>query len=202
MARRQYPRKTAPKVRDGKVQRKSRWELPANYYNTEQKELVFDRERPGHGYKHLLRLDDLRRFVQLLPMWEELSEGLNAIVLARGEEDCDGWHWPGVVALCAWKREIAVEGYSTAYYREHQRLLEKLNVPCWIEKDGWTLEFDALTARAFQLIHVLVHELGHHHDRITSRRQQKCGRGEPYAESYAERHEDAVLEAYAREFEL
>lgn len=101
MAGRRFNRKTAPKVRDGTVQRKNRWEMPANYYNTPQGELVFDRERPGHGYKHLLRLDDVRRFLGVLPMWDELSDGLNAVVLARGEPDCQGWHYPGVVALCA-----------------------------------------------------------------------------------------------------
>ncbi len=202
MARRQYPRKTAPKVRDGKVQRKSRWELPANYYNTEQRELVFDRERPGHGYKHLLRLDDVRRFVPLLPMWDELSVGLNAIVLARGEYDCIGWHYPGVVGLCAWEREIVLDGSDKSWYSEHRRLLDKLGVSYSRGDEGFCIDFDVLTARAFQLVHVLVHELGHHHDRITSKRKRTCGRGEPYAESYAERYEDDVLAAYATQFEL
>lgn len=202
MAGRRFNRKTAPKVRDGTVQRKNRWEMPANYYNTPQKELVFDRERPGHGFKHLVRTDDVRRFVQILPMWDEVSEGLNAIVLARGEPDCDGWHYPGVVGVCAWERDLAVHGADDDWYQEHRGLLEKLRVPSARVGKGWDLEFDALTARAFQLIHVLVHELGHHHDRITSRHRRESGRGEQYAEDYAVRHEDEILAAYVTQFEL
>ena len=202
MAGRRFNRKTAPKVRDGTVQFKNRWEMPANYYNTAQKELVFDRERPGHGYKHLLRLDDVRRFIHLLPMWDELSEGLNAVVLARGEEGAQGWCYPGVVALCAWPRSIELEQVDAGWYREHRALLKKLRVPCTQARGGWRLEFDALTARAFQLIHVLVHELGHHHDRMTTRSQREASRGEPYAERYAVQHEDKILAAYVREFDL
>ena len=202
MAARRFPRKTSPKVRDGKVQRKSRWEMPANYYNTPQNELVFDRERPGHGFKHLMRLDDVRRFIGLLPMWGELSEGLNAVVLARGEEDVHGWCYPGVVALCAWDREIALKSTNDAFYQEHKSLFEKLGIPCVQAGKRWHIEFDALTAKAFLLVHVLVHELGHHHDRITTRSQWESSRGEGYAEDYAVRYEDAVLEAYVREFDL
>ena len=202
MTGRRFNRKTAPKVRDGTVQRKSRWALPANYYNTPQKELVFDRERPGRGFKHLLRLDDVRRFVHVLPMWDEVSEGLNAIVLACGEVDAMGWHYPGVVGLCAWERGLALEDTDDAWYQEHRALLEKLRVPCTQVGTSWDIAFDALTARAFQLIHVLVHELGHHHDRMTTRYQHDCGRGEQYAEDYAVQHEDTILAAYVTQFDL
>ena len=40
-------RKTTPKVRDGKVQRKNRWALTPNYENTPQDRPVFDRRRAG-----------------------------------------------------------------------------------------------------------------------------------------------------------
>jgi hypothetical protein len=60
--------------------------------------------------------------------------------------------------------------------------------------------FTEATAQAFLLVHVLVHELGHHHDRMTSPRQDNCTRGEPYAEDYALRHEDVIWPAYCRVF--
>ena len=50
--------------------------------------------------------------------------------------------------------------------------------------DSWTEG----QARAFQLLHVFLHELGHHHDLITTRRQLRGGRGEAYAERYARDH--------------
>jgi len=52
---------------------------------------------------------DIERFINLLPDWEELSIGLNAIVLAPGNGRCDGWHRPGIVALCAWEMELCIE---------------------------------------------------------------------------------------------
>lgn len=56
------------------------------------------------------------------------------------------------------------------------------------------------TVRAFQLMHVLLHELGHHHDRISTRSKVRSSRGEGYAESYAVRYSNCLWEAYASEF--
>jgi hypothetical protein len=60
--------------------------------------------------------------------------------------------------------------------------------------------FTESTAHAFLFVDVLVHELGHHHDRMTSPRQHRCTRGEPYAEEYARRYEDRIWPAYCRVF--
>jgi hypothetical protein len=62
----------------------------------------------------------------------------------------------------------------------------------------WTDE----TIQAFQLIHVLVHELGHHHDRMTSPRQRDGTRGEKYAEEYALKHEEEIWFKYCRVFRV
>ena len=55
-------------------------------------------------------------------------------------------------------------------------------------------------ARAFQLLHILPHELGHHHDRMTTRTRRYAARGEPYAEEYANRVLDDVWPAYISRF--
>ena len=62
------------------------------------------------------------------------------------------------------------------------------------------LRFTESQARAYQLLHILPHELGHHHDRITTRSQRRSARGEPYAEAYANRVADSVWPIYARTF--
>jgi hypothetical protein len=49
-------------------------------------------------------------------------------------------------------------------------------------------------------MHILLHELGHHHDRMTTRSQRYCGRGESYAEQYALRFADQLWDAYFKAF--
>jgi len=56
------------------------------------------------------------------------------------------------------------------------------------------------SAKAFQLIHIFIHELGHHHDRMTTRSKRAVARGEEYAENYARRFEDVIIEEYRRVF--
>lgn len=57
-------------------------------------------------------------------------------------------------------------------------------------------------ARAYQLLHIFLHELGHHHDRMTTKRQLSTSRGEPYAEAYARRHEGLIWDRYLKVFGL
>lgn len=56
--------------------------------------------------------------------------------------------------------------------------------------------------RAYQLLHVLLHELGHHHDRMTTKRKQQASRGEAYAERYANHYASTTWERYWEEFGL
>src|SRR3954452_23764667 len=55
-------------------------------------------------------------------------------------------------------------------------------------------------ARAYQLLHILPHELGHHHDRMTTRSRRNAARGEPFAEAYANRVLDRIWADYATRF--
>ncbi len=96
------PRKTTPKVKNGKVQKKNRHEPTENYWNTRQDELQIDIEKPGKGYKHFLKKRDIIKFLQLLPNWEELNVELDAVILAEGDGN-DGWYDDGVLAICAWE---------------------------------------------------------------------------------------------------
>jgi hypothetical protein len=140
----------------------------------------------------------------LIPNWGHIAVGLDAVVLTAGERDCDGWHRPGIVAVSAWDRNLWVET-TESYAHEHQGILDRLGVPRETTKDAsgndlvlckWTAE----TARAFQLLHILLHELGHHHDRMTTRRQRRTGRGESFAESCALEWEAVLWEQYRHHF--
>ena len=194
-----YRRKNAPRVRDGDVQFKSNHTLTYHWSQVHLDRYVVDRERPGVGYRHLLRQADLHRFVALLPDWEELSRGVDVLLLAQGDPDALGWYSQGNVAVCAWRRELPGV-WCTGFVEEHEPVLERLNVPREERDDGTWLGWDEQTARGFQLMHILLHELGHHHDRMTTRSQARCSRGEPYAEGYALRYADELWKAYFREF--
>jgi hypothetical protein len=197
---RSFPRKTTPKVKDGKVQRKNRTARSRGWRNYYQDHWVIDRERPGQGYRHILLKRDIERFIDLLPEWEELSKELDVILLATKDPECYGWHRRGIVAVCAWERDLH-QTWPTWAVDEDRPLLDRLGVP--VEKLGqgaWRLRFDEGTVRAFQLMHVLLHELGHHHDRITTRSRKRASRGEDYANSYARRYSEELWEAYTEEF--
>jgi hypothetical protein len=194
-------RKTAPRVIDGVVQFKNRRAPTPNYYNTPQTVPVIDRERPGPGYRHVLKKRDVIDFISILPDWDELSKELNVIALAAGEEDTDGWHHPGVVAVCAWERELWRE-MDAEFHEEHADLLERLGVPCETTRIGLLCKFSEPTAKAYQLLHVLLHELGHHHDRMTTRSKRAASRGEGYAERYARQYEKLIWGRYLEVFGL
>lgn len=54
------------------------------------------------------------------------------------------------------------------------------------------MRFDRVKAAAYQLLHVLLHELGHHVDAITTPQIGRCVRGEDYAEQWALRTADRI----------
>lgn len=164
-----------------------------------------DRQRPGIGYRHLLLKRDIIAFLELLPDWNSAAVGLNAVVLAPGEYKLDGYDTHGVVHVCAWESDLW-RIVTCAGYEEHREIWGRLGVPCEPITDehgaGVLCRWDERTARSYQLLHVLLHELGHHHDRMTTRRQKRCGRGEPFAEAYALRHEEEIWDKYNRAFGL
>ena len=178
-----------------------RLEPTPTYWNTRQPCPLIDKERPGYGYRHLLRRDDIFRFIDLIPNWNELAEGLDAIVLATGEEDMEGWYTEGVVGICAWERGLW-RRHPLHYYEENKGVFDRLGVVCERRGERMLCKFTRGQARAYQLVNILLHELGHHHDRITTRSQFECSRGEPYAEAYALEYEAIIWERYLVEFGL
>lgn len=196
-------RKSAMRVVDGEVQRKNNWSLAAGDYMTRrQSEIVLDRRDPAPGDRHVLTIADVRAFIDLLPDWDELAIGLDAIVL-DGRSDELGWCSEGVVAVSSWGRDLWWDRCSVDFHDEHRAVFEALGVEAErIAEDRFTVRWTEPQVRAFQLLHVLTHELGHHHDRMTTANPADCPRGEPYAEAYALRVMDEVLPVYAGRFGL
>ena len=194
-------RKTGTKVRNGKVARKNRTDLSNHYSQVRQAETVVDRLRPGEGYKHFLTIADVKRFLRILPDWNELSVGLDAVILDE-RVDPLGWHCDGVVAMCAWEREKTLD-WDTSFVQDHAVILDRLGVKCEPiagDPEGTWCFFDDASIKGFQLMHILLHELGHHHDRMTTKSQARSSRGESYAETYALKYADTLWDAYFQEF--
>lgn len=197
----QIHRRTTPRVRGGRVQKKNRTQRTARLPESTDGPII-DRQKPGRGYRHLLLKRDIERFIALLPDWKMLSVGLNAVVLAPGDWSAQGWHRPGIVAVCAWEREL---WYSTFqwYHDEHKRVFDQIGLEREPESDGYVLlKWTESAIRAYQLTHILLHELGHHHDRMTTRSKWRAARGEGYAERYALDYSDRIWDRYVNEFGL
>lgn len=220
-------RKSTPQVVRGVVRKKNNWQPAENRYDAPRpREIVVDRERPGEGYRHLLTKKNVYDFIALLPEWDRLAVGLNAIVLAPGSRSYFGYHVPGVVHVCAWHSSVW-RVYSPWLFERDEQILNRFGVECeplskyierqnaqgvstdevreafgWNREEGTVCKFTEGQARAFLLLDVLLHELGHHHDRMTTRSQRRASRGEPYAETYALQHEALIWEQYVRVFPL
>ena len=196
-------RHDAVRVRGGRTQKKNNWKLDrADYNAVPQDEIRLYRRHPGPGHRHVLTIAQLREFLPLLPDWHEVAIGLDAIVLDQGDAGTDGWCWPGVVALCARARDLWEHDISRWYVEDHREVFDLIGLERRQAGGQIQLRWTEAQLRAFLLVHVLPHELGHHHDRMTNRSQYYLARGEPYAEDYANRALDHIWPRYIERFEL
>lgn len=196
-------RRTAMKVVGGRVLRKNNWRADrGDVFVVPQSEIRLERRDPGKGFRHLVTVAQLRAMIGLLPEWGEVAGGLEAVVLDRGFAHTMGWQRTGVVAICAWEQGLWWPDADEWFRHEHGDLLALLGVEAARRAGRVELRWSASQARAFQLLHILPHEIGHHHDQITTRRQRAAARGEPYAERYAHRVLDAVWDRYTATFGL
>jgi hypothetical protein len=193
-----FHRRTAPKVRHGRVQKQNNWQRTPGLFDPKP-HLTIRRERPRPGYRHVLFQQDIERFIALIPEWAELSRGVNVILLDGRRTDCDGWYDTGVVALTAVQREMSYP-LCPDWYADHRRFLDRIGLRVEGPPDDPVAHWTDTTMRAYQLLHVFLHELGHHHDRITTRSRREPARGEDYAEQYAWAYEGLIRERYVAEF--
>lgn len=191
-----YNRKTSPKVIGGHVQRKN------NHTRKARLGFVVDRVRPDKGYRHVVSKKDI-------PDWSCISYGLDSIILDSGDYDYDGLysHYrqddTGTIWLSAWQEELWVE-FDNYYFKEHQWLLNILevvtekNVDAENEDVYWLCYFSEAQAKAFMLMHIFLHELGHHVGKFRSKKRNSSG--EVFAENYANRRFHELWPAYINWF--
>jgi len=216
-----YYRKTSPRVIGGHVQRKN------NHTKTAKLGYVVDRVRPGRGYVHVISKKDIHDLTDIIPDWSKVSEGIESVFLDREDEYTDGYYrhyhneGAGVIWLCAWPEDLWIE-HSDNYYQEHLWIFEILGVVC--EKTEtkkvtddeitggnkkiedvevyWTCYFTSEQARAFMLMHIFLHELGHNVDKLSSKKHDRLSGGEIFAENYARRRFYEIWPSYISKFGL
>jgi hypothetical protein len=187
---------TAPKVRGGKVQKKN------NHRLTLKRGYVITRASPKRGYRHVVSKQDLLDFLELIPGVEGLLANIECIHLGGGRPGADGMYIgyfrekSGVIRIEAWPKDLAFD-LAADYFDAHRMIFERIHLK--FEKKGDVVHcwFDEAKARAFLLVHVFLHELGHHHD-FTLRNETSSG--EAFAERFSRDLEELVWPAYVRKF--
>jgi|SRR5215831_12935689 len=193
-----FNRRSATKVKGGRVQRKNR------HRPTGHDGYILDRESPGRGFRHVVTKRDVQTFIELVPDWGRFAERLERIVLVASSNDCDGAYEffhreeTGAIYLHAWHEDLWTD-LAIPYFDCHQQILDRLGVSCDRQEDCVTCRFTEAQARAFMLLHIFMHELGHHYDRI-HQKHLGSSRGEDYAERFAASRFDQLFPAYVRVF--
>jgi hypothetical protein len=144
---------------------------------------------------------EIVKFLQILPNWEELTIELDAIILAEGGGS-DGWYSNGVLAICAWEKDKSVT-LNKDYFNDHKDIFERLKLEYEIKSSGVICQFNEKQIIAYQLLHIFLHELGHHHDRVSTKEKiDNAPRGERYAEDYALKYERIIWNRFFEEFKM
>ncbi|HEY9510475.1 MAG TPA: hypothetical protein VIV82_11510 [Verrucomicrobiae bacterium] len=189
-----FNRRTATKVKDGLVQHKNR------HRPTGHDGYVLHRESPGREFRQVVSKRDVQAFIDIVPDWPRLSERLERIVLASRSDGWDGAHEfyhreeTGAIFLHAWRADLWTE-LTTSYFDSHQQILEALGVSFDRQENCVTCRFTEAQARAFTLLHVFMHELGHHYDRI-HQKHRNSSKGEDYAERFANSRFEQLFPMY------
>lgn len=191
-------RKTSTKVVGGRVTRKSRSDL------SEVHGYVIEKVAAGKGFTHVVSARQLERFIELIPNWSALSSRLERIVLDHGQPNYFGYHQfhhrekTATIALCAWPKELWTP-LSPRFFSEHREIFETLGVSYQINLTRVTCHFSVAQARAFSLLNVFLHEVGHHHDSLRRRGVGLPGK-ERIAEEFARGLFETMLPLYQAQF--
>lgn len=190
--------RTATRVKNGRVQPKNR-NVPTSHLGC-----VIDRKSPGRGFQHVVTKAELQAFLDIIPEWDRYSERLERIVLAAPNDSyegmCEFFHREesGAIHLHAWAEDLWVE-MGPSYFQEHRHIFDRLGVRYDIGSQTTCCYFSKAQARAYTLLHVFLHELGHHFDYI-HQKHRGSSKGEDYAEQFANSRFEMMLPRYEQIF--
>ena len=85
-------------------------------------------------------------------------------------------------------------------FEKHNAIFEKIGLNYEERESGYFCRFSIAKAKAFMLLHIFLHELGHHLDRISTYNMRASRRGEPFADRYADQTCERIWGDYCRVF--
>lgn len=85
------------------------------------------------------------------------------------------------------------------FFQHHRHIFEALQVPYEIKTNEVICRFTVAQARAFSLLHVFLHELGHHQDWLR-RRGPGLPDKEAFADDFANQYFEELLPVYVKRF--
>ena len=160
-------RRTATKVTDGRVRKKNNLDADrGDYFARPQSEIRLARRGPGPGHRHLLTVKDLRTFLPMLPDWDELARGLDAIVI-DGDGSSLSWSDRGLIGIYSWPADLWWEDALIGGYEEVFALLGVEYSP--VSDDTFQVRWTEREAHAFQLVRVLPYAMAHHRNEMVGR---------------------------------
>jgi len=146
----------------------------------------------------------VQAFIDIVPEWDRFSERLERIAIVGSSDGHDGLYEfyhreeTGAIFLLAWPDDLWMD-VATPYFDAHQQIFERLGVSYDRLPDAVMCRFTEAQARAFVLLHVFMHELGHHYDQI-HQKHLATTKGEDYAERFATSRFEQLFPTYVRVF--
>lgn len=195
-------RKTTPKVKDGRVQRKNRTDESEYLALVDGRTFTVIKHRAKSGYRHVLQLPEVYRYVELIPDWTEVSKGLSALALdAYGSDEQTDTHYDaGYRAI--WMRpfpETLRTQWSRGFYERHEDFASRLGAELVSDNSASvTLSWTLAGAKAWQLLHLFLYDLSVHDQFVRSGQNPRSEHNNTAAEDYAFRTADRILPEYER----
>jgi hypothetical protein len=132
--------------------------------------------------------------------------GIEAIVLTAGGADHHGRYRTysrektGAIEIPAWEEDLW-RWHTRPFFEHHRSFFERIEL-AFDDADDDEVEcrYTKAQAKAYLLLHVFLHELGHHVDRMQSKQQTAGRRGEELAERYANELLEVLWPSYLRMF--
>jgi len=161
------------------------------------------RKPPGRQRYHPAGAEEIERFVGLIPSWEEISCDLDGVMLCAPwqEEypDTEGLYGEHAIILFSWPRQPE-ERFRHSFTRQLPEVAGRLSLRERRKDRDYAVTWSPSQARAYVLLFVLLHEIGHHVDWLLCRRGRYARRGESFAEDWAadcrQRIWDCFLQAF------